>query len=305
MTIKRVMASGWKNFTRGGAVSFATVLIMTVTLAIIGSLMFLSGLLNFTLDTVRDKVDVSVYFITTASEDEIFDLRDKLLALPQVERISYTTREEALANFRARHENDQLTLQALDELGENPLEASLDIKAKDPSDYEGIVTFLEATPALSAEGTSIVDRVNYQQNKEAIDRLSLAITATQQIGLAVVLLFACASILIAFATIRLAIYTSKEEIAVMQLVGASMAYVRGPFVVAGIITGMLAAAIVLLVLYPVSWYVGVKTELWFGGFHFFEYYTSNFAFIFFVLMLSGILLGALASFFAIRRYLKV
>lgn len=304
-TIKRVSGAGWKNFTRGGAVSAATVLIMTVTLSILGSLLFLSALLNFTLDVIRDKVDVSVYFVTTATEAEIFALRDKLTALPEVEGVGYTSREQALADFRARHENDQLTLQALEELGENPLAASLQVRAKDPSDYERVVSFLEATPALSPNGTSIVDRVNYEQNKETIDRLSLLITATRSVGFAVVLLFAIASMLIAFATIRLAIYTAKDEIAVMQLVGASGSYVRGPFIVAGIITGIIAALIVTALLYPSLWYVAAKTTTWFGGFDLFGYYRQNFALIFLTLLGSGMVLGALASLLAIRRYLKV
>ena len=225
MIFKRVFVSGGKNFVRGGAVSAATVLIMTVTLAIIGSLIFLSALLSYTLQMIEDKVDVSVYFVTTASETDIFAVRDQLQKLPQVTSVTYTSAADALTAFRARHENDQLTLQALDELGGNPLDASLEVQAKNPSEYESIVNFLEASPALSASGTSVIDRINYAQNKEVIDRLSLAIQATREIGLAVVVLFALASILIAFATVRLAIYTAKDEIAVMRLVGASNAHI--------------------------------------------------------------------------------
>ncbi|MFA6279058.1 MAG: permease-like cell division protein FtsX [Candidatus Paceibacterota bacterium] len=305
MIIKRVLVSGGKNFGRGGAVSAATVLIMTVTLPIIGSLIFLSALLTFTLGTIKDKVNVSVYFVTTASEEEILAVKDQLEKLPQVENITYTSAADTLEAFRERHANDQLTLQALDELGGNPLDASLEVRAKDPSEYESIVSFLEASPALSSGGTSIVDRINYAQNKEVIDRLSLAINATREIGLAVVILFAIASILIAFATIRLAIYTSKDEIGVMRLVGASNAYIQGPFIVAGIITGVIAAVVVLLVLVPATWYVGVKTTGWFGGFNVSSYYNSHFVTIFFIIMGSGIALGAIASIFAIRRYLKV
>ena len=121
MLTKRMLISGWKNFARGGAVSAATVLIMTVTLAIIGSLIFLSALLSFTLDTIKEKVDVSVYFVTTATESEVLAVKEQLEQLPQVASITYTSAEEALAAFRARHANDQLTLQALDELGGNPL----------------------------------------------------------------------------------------------------------------------------------------------------------------------------------------
>lgn len=305
MLTKRLLIAGWKNFARGGAVSAATVLIMTVTLAIIATLIFLSALLGYTLRTVSEKVDVSVYFVTTASEAEVLAVRDQLLKLPQVESVAYISAEEALAVFRERHATDQLTLQALEELGGNPLDASLAILAKNPSEYESIVNFLETSPVLSSGDASIVDRINYAQNKEIIDRLSLAIRATREIGFAVIALFALASVLIAFATVRLAIYTAKDEIAVMRLVGASNAYVQAPFVITGVITGVSAAVIVLLLLWPAAWYAGVKTAGWFEGFNLASYYASHFALVFFILMLSGVALGAVASVLAIRRYLKV
>lgn len=305
MIFKRVLISGGKSFRRGGAVSAATVLIMTVTLAIISSLIFLSALLTFTLTTIKEKVDVSVYFVTTASEADILAVKSQLEKLPQVANVSYTSAEETLLAFRERHANDQLTLQALDELGGNPLDASLEIRAKDPSEYESIVKFLEASPTLSTGGASIVDRINYAQNKDVIDRLSLAIRATREIGFAVVILFAIASILIAFATIRLAIYVAKDEVAVMRLVGASNAYIQGPFIVTGIITGVTAAAIVLVLLYPATWYAGMKTATWFGGFNIASYYGDHFFLVFSIVMFSGIALGAVASVLAIRKYLTV
>jgi cell division transport system permease protein len=305
MNIKRVLSGGTKNFARGGAVSVATVLIMTVTLAIIGFLIFLSALLSYTLTTIKNKVDVTVYFVTSASEADILGVKERLEQLPQVSGVTYTSADEALTAFRARHENDQLTLQALEQLGGNPLDPSLEIRAKDPSQYESIVNFLESSPALSASGTSLIDRVNYAQNKEVIDRLSLAIRATRDVGLAVVILFAIASILIAFATIRLAIYTSKDEIGVMRLVGASNAYIQGPFIVTGILTGISAALAVLLLLWPATWYAGLKTAAWFGGWSVASYYAEHFFFIALILLGSGVVLGAIASILAIRRYLTV
>lgn len=308
MVIKRVLASGGKNFVRGGAVSVATVLIMTVTLGIIGFLIFFSALFSYSLDMLKDKVNISIYFVTTASEDEMFSMKDQLEKLPQVENVSYTSRDEALAVFRARKADDHLTLQALEEVGGNPLDASLKVRAKNLSEYESIVHFLKASPALSAGGASIIDFINYEQNKqvrESIDRLSLLIQATRQVGFAVVILFAIASILIAFATIRLAIYSAKDEIAVMRLVGASNAYIQGPFIITGILTGVTAAAIVLLLLWPAAWYAGAKTIEWFGGFSVAGYYNSHFLLVSATLFASGILLGAVASVLAIRKYLKV
>ncbi len=305
MVIKRVLVAGWKNFVRGGAVSVATILIMTVTLSIIAALMFLSALLSYTLGTITEKVDISVYFITSATEKDIFAVKDQVEKLPQVSSVHYTSAADALIAFRERHANDQTTLQALDELGGNPLDASLNIRAKDPSQYESIVKFLEASPVLSAGGASIVDHINYVQNKEVIDRLSLAIRATREVGLAVIALFAFASVLIAFATVRLAIYTAKDEIAVMRLVGAHNAYIQGPFIVTGVITGVLAGVLVLILLWPATWYAGSKTAGWFSGFDIATYYSEHFFIIAGVIILSGVALAAFAAILAIRKYLKV
>ncbi|MDB5195082.1 MAG: Cell division protein FtsX [Parcubacteria group bacterium] len=302
--LKRVIAGGATSFARTGAVSFATVLIMTVTLTIIGSLIFLSAILTNTLTTIQDKVDVNVYFLTATNESDILATKTKLESLPQVAQVAYTTRDQALTDFKARHATDQLTLQALQELGNNPLEASLSIKAKEPSQYAAIVDYLTAQNLSPGPG-SIVDRINYYQNKTVIDRLTAAIRTTQQVGLAIVILFALASTVIALATIRLAIYTARDEIAVMRLVGASNMYIRGPFIVAGIIAGGLAALISLLLFYPATYYAGGALASWLGGFNLFTYYVSHFAYVFLVLVGSGVFLGALASWIGVRRYLKI
>lgn len=299
-TFQRIFTAGAKNFIRSGAVSFATVLIMTVTLSIIGLLMFLSAILSSTLESIESKVDVNVYFATSASESDVLGVQKDLETLPEVALVGYTSREVALAEFRERHSNDELTLRALDELGDNPLGASLSIKAKDPSQYEGIVAYLEGI-----SGSSLIDRINYFQNKTVIDRLTSAIGATQQAGLIIVVLFVIASIIIALATIRLAIYSSRDEIAVMRLVGASNMYIRGPFIVAGILSGVFAAIITLALFYPAAWYAGSATSMWLGDFNIFTYYTSHFPLFFLVLMGSGIVLAGTASFLGVRRYLKI
>lgn len=301
---KRVITGGALNFYRSGAVSFATVLIMTVTLIIIGSLIFLSAILTNTLQTIQSKVDVNVYFVSSAAETDIMTVKSQLEALPQVAEVAYTSRDQALEDFKTRHASDTLTLQALQELGTNPLEASLSIKAKDPSQYGAIVDWFTAQNLAPGNG-SIVDRINYFQNKTVIDRLTAALATTRQVGLAIIILFAFASTIIAVSTIRLAIYTARDEIAVMRLVGASNMYIRGPFIVTGIIAGGLAAFIALILFYPATYYAGTTLETWLGGFNLFTYYVSHFAYIFLILVGAGVLLGALASWIGVRRYLKI
>lgn len=304
MTLRRILVGGGRNFVRSGVVSFATVLIMTVTLVIIGLLIFLSAILGSTLTAIQDKVDVNVYFVTTANESDILSTKNKLENLPEVNLVTYTSREDALAQFRAKHADDDLTLQALSQLGENPLGASLAIKAKEPSQYEGIVAFLSKAQEGAGDASNI-DRINYYQNKVVIDRLTSAIKVTEQAGILIVILFALASSIIALATIRLAIYSARDEIAVMRLVGASNMYIRGPFIVAGMLAGIVAAVIALVLFYPVSFYAGESLSGWLGGFNIFLYYMSNFGMIFGVLMGSGILLGGVASYVAVRRYLHI
>ncbi|CAN5750969.1 permease-like cell division protein FtsX [soil metagenome] len=303
-TLRRIFSGGATNFARSGLVSFATVLIMTATLVIIGTLLFLSAILSNTLAAIENKVDVNVYFTTTAAESSILSVQSDLQKRSDVSSVTYTSRDQALSEFRARHADDQLTLQALDQLGENPLGASLAIKATDPTKYAGIVNFLSDGSNISG-GSSIIERINYYQNKTVIDRLTSAIQATEKAGIAIVILFALASAIITFATIRLAIYSARDEIAVMRLVGASNTYIRGPFIVAGMIAGVISALISLALFYPATWYAGSKLADWLGGFNLFSYYTGHFAYLFFVLVGSGIVLGGIASFVAVRRYLRI
>lgn len=305
MLLKRILVSGATNFVRSGLVSFATVLIMTVTLIIIGTLLLLSAILSHTLGVIQDKVDVNVYFVTEATESDILYTQRQLEQLSEVSAVTYTSREEALADFRERRADDELTLQALDQLGENPLGASLAIKAQNPSQYETIVNFLSNSDNISSSGANIVDYINYYQNKTVIDRLTAAIDVVRQAGLVIVALFAIASVIIALATVRLAIYTARDEIAVMRLVGASNTYIRGPFIVAGIISGVLAALIALAFFYPALWYVGNTLSVWLGGLNLFTYYLQNFPMIFAVLVGSGVFLGGIASFLGVRRYLRM
>src|SRR3989344_7447715 len=111
--LKRIIRSGFFNFFRNGFVSFSSVLVMLVTLFVIGSVIFSSAILNSTLETLKDKVDIRVTFVTTAEEQKILDLKTKLEALPEVEKVFYTSREDALITFKERHGDDQLILQAL------------------------------------------------------------------------------------------------------------------------------------------------------------------------------------------------
>ncbi len=304
-SVQRVVKAGCVGFYRNGFVSLSSVAVMTVTLFTIGSVLFLSATLNASLEELKNKVDINLYFQTSAPESAILALASSLKGLPEVKSVEYLSREVALANFKKRNENDQLTLQALAELPDNPLGAVLNIRATDPSHYEGIAAFLKGETALSKGAVSIIDEVNYYDNKKAIDTLSRIITSTQKLGVALTLVLIVISIMIAFNTIRLAIYVSRDEIGVMRLVGARNSYIRGPFVVAGVLYGVIAGVLTLAAFYPLSYYLGGATENFFSGLNLFRYYLAHFGEFFLIIMGAGICLGAVGSFFATSRYLKI
>jgi len=302
VNVKRVARYGLISFVRNGFVSLTAVLIMTITLFVVAFLMISGAALDATLKQLTEKVDVTVYFTTEATEGEITSMKTAIEALPEVAVVTYISREEALAGFRERHKGDRLTLQALDELGGNPLGASLEIRAKQTSQYESIATFLEAQQKIGGTAASI-DKVNFFQNKTAIDRLTNIIETSRRIGIAVALVLGISTILIAFNTIRLAIYTARDEIGVMNIVGAGHWYVRGPFMVAGILYGLVSGLIVLLLLYPLTLWLGPGSERFFGSFNVFTYFIEAFPALFLIIVASGIGLGALSSYLAVRRYL--
>jgi len=307
LSIKRVVRAGFLNFWRNGFVSFASVLMMVFTLFVIGLAMFTGVILSTTLQQFRDKADMNVYFTTDAPESRIMDIENSLKALPQVADVEYISSDDALAQFRERHQNDQLTLQALDELGDNPLGAVLNVKAKDITQYDVIATFLQSQDALASGSPQIIDKINYfdQAHRDAIDRLAQITDSATWIGLVLIGMFVLVTIAISFNTLRLTIYSSREEIQVMRLVGAGKTYIRAPFMVEGVLYGLIAAIITLLLLYPLTWWMGSATESFFGGINVFNYFLSHFLIFFGVIAGSGVVLGAVASFLAVRRYLTI
>jgi len=301
--LKRIVRSGYRNFVRSGFTSVASIVIMTITLFFITSLIFVQAALNSSLSDIKEKVDVTVYFVSNTDESSIKNVEETLRNLPEVRDITYTSEDEALTAFKERHSNDYLTLQALDELGQNPLGATLNIKAKDPSQYESIAKYFESEGTLSKDALTIIDKVDYHQNKLVIDRLTAIINGAQKLGFAVSLILILISILITFNTIRLIIYMSRDEISVMKLVGAGRQYIRGPFVVSGALVGVISSIVTILLFIPVSIWLGNQITD-FVGINLYTYYKSNFLQLFIIMLGSGVTIGVISSIFAIHKHLQ-
>lgn len=303
VNIKRMFRSGVLNFFRNGMVSLASILVMTITLSAITGVLLFEHVLEATLQNVESKVDVTVYFVPGADENAILSLKQQVDALPQVASTEYVNEDQALADFRTRHQDDQTTLQALDELDINPIGAMLNITAKNVSQYESIASFFSDGSTLDSGTQSIIDHISY--NKSVIDAINNMLNKGRMLGFTIALVMMVLSVLVTFNTIRLAIYFSREEISVMRLVGGSRAQVHGPFFVEGALYGIVASVITLAIFVPITYWFGKNMTSFFQGINLFSYYITHIFEFLLIVLVFGIGLGALSSALASRKYLRV
>ncbi|MBI4134755.1 MAG: ABC transporter permease [Candidatus Sungbacteria bacterium] len=297
--LTRIGKTALLSFWRNGLLSTATVLVMVLTLFVIGGLLLSSVLMNTVLDSLQEKIDVSVYFLPDTPEELILKSKADFETIPFVSSIAYISQAEALERFKEKHKDNPLISESLKELAQNPLEASLNITATDPSKFREIVSAIESRQEKS------IDKINYHENQKVIERLSRIMAAARTGGATLAAVLAFIAVLVAFNTVRLAIYTAREEIQIMRLVGATAWYIRGPFLLEGMMDGALAAAITTVIFIPLTWLVSPKLLLLVEGTDLFSYFLSNFFEFFFILLFVGVALGVLSSMLAIRRYLKI
>lgn len=300
---RRVVKAGFIGFWRNTYVALASIFVLTVALFVIGATVFVNQLLSTSLSTLQSKVDINVYFVPDAPSEEVERIRKAVEALPDVASVQFTSAEDALQQYRERNKDNEISLQALEELDENPLGANISILAKETSQYESISTFLEEQREAEQPQTPVIDEINYARNKDSIDTLTSIINAVEQASYTIMIILLIASILITFNTVRLAIYTSREEIAIMRLVGASNMFIRGPFMLQGLMYGFISGILALLIFYPLLVWIGPRTETFFE-INLFNYYIAHFGEIFGLLVGIGVVLGLVSSAFAVARYLR-
>ena len=297
--LSRIIHYGFKNFWRNGWLSTATVAIMVLASLVFAGLLLFRYSANFAAATIQDKIDISVYFRTTTSEDQILNIKESLESLSEVKSIEYISRDKALAIFKETHKGDPVISQGINELDSNPLEASLNIKAQRPDQYAAIAEHL-SSPSLA----SYVDSVSYAKNQLVIDRLTAIVGNVSRGGLILTILLGFVAGLVVFNTVRIAIYSNREEIGVMRAVGASNALVRGPLVVEGIIAGVLAAILSLIIMAPAVYLVSPQFKVFIPGLDLSRYFYGNIFSFFLYQLIFAAGIGILSSFVAVRRYLK-
>lgn len=300
--IKRIIKSGWASFSRDGGLIVANIFILALTISVATSLFLFKDVSQYIISAIQEKVDVSVYFKFEAQEENILKIKEEIKEIPEVKEVKYISKEEALEIFTERHKANPVLMESLEEVGVNPFLASLNIKAFNASQYQAIANFLEGTRGGFED---IIEKVDYHQRKPVIERIFSLTSNLNMAGIIFSIILAIVTILVAFNTIRLAIYNSREEIKIQRLVGASNWFIRGPFLVQGTISGFSAAILCLLLFTLITWGSSSNLETLFPGLNLFNLFMNNFWLIFFIQLVTGVGLGIVSSSIAIRRYLEV
>ncbi len=300
----RIIKTGLQNFVRNLTLAIAAIAVMVITLTIILFSVITSATFDNTIQQITDKIDISVYLkddVAATRRDELIKQFEQLTNVKSVELVS---KDQALEDYKKANQDKPDLLAAISQT-DNPLPASLRVKPKDPNKIEEIRTFIESpdVKALQSDATSYSG-----ERKEAIDNITSATSFFQKAGVAGVVVFAMVSMLIIFNTIRMAIFNRRDELQIMRLLGASTWFIRGPFVVEtvtyGIIASLLSVTICHFLFVVSSSTLGASSfgllDIQFAS----RYFTGHFWVILGLQLAVGILIGAISSVIATRRYLK-
>lgn len=296
----RTFKEGMLNFRRNGWLSFATISVLTLSLFIMSVAFLISLGARLVVESFEDRVNITVSFNPDVSEVYIKEIQANLQRFREIESIEYVSREQALTQFLDQSGNDPEIRQAIEEIGENPLLASLIIRAKNQSDYEKIAQVLN-----QSEYKDEISRVNYERNKRIFERLNGISNAAKRFGLVVGAAFALIAVLITFNTVRITIYSHRQEFEIMRLVGASNLYVRMPYIFEGMLYGLFAGISTLLLLTGATYGAKRFTEGAFPQGNLFQVFVDYLPWIVPGTLFLGIFLGVVSSYLAIRRYLRV
>jgi cell division transport system permease protein len=305
-TFRRVVRTGLLNFVRNAWLAVAAIAVMVVTLTIILFSIVANATFSNTIQQITDKINISVYLKDSVTPNQRDDLMRQLKTLPNVKDVKYVSKADALTKYRADNAGNQSLLQAVTETG-NPLPASISIDPVDPSQIQTIKDYLDKPNNKTLQdpqaGTSYSG-----DRKAAIDKISHATNVLQRVGVIAVLVFAVISVLIIFNTIQMAIFNRRDELTIMRLLGATTWYIRGPFVVESIMYGVIAAIASILIVNSV--FITASSALQASSLGLLDIeYSGRYFHMHFLTLLTlqlgiGIVIGAVSSVIATRRYLK-
>ena len=290
-----------KGFSRNLSTALGSIVTIFLSLLIIGIFFVAGFVVENVVSSVESEVSITAYVADDASDADIQEVERYVQGLEGVASVGFTTKEQAIENFRAMSNSD--IIDSLD--GQNPLPRSIDIELSDPQLVEQVSSALldNATyQSISEDPSNPADSVKYGQ--KTVERLFALTNYVRYIGIALVALLVFIALVFINNTIRLAILARRKEIAIMRLVGASNGFIRGPFLMEGALHAIIGSLLAVGCLELLRNLVlpKVQSALMFLNF---DISANAFLFVYLVLVASGLIIGLFGSALAMRRYLKV
>ena len=297
--LKRIFHKGKSIFKRNGWLTVATIITMFLSILVFTGVLIMNYTSNRFIANLKDKIDISIYFKPSIEESEILLVQEQLGKVEGVVKTEYISRDKALEFFKQKYGHNQTLLKALDEIGENPLSASVNIKIKNTEDYDKILTYVE-----TAVFKDKLVNINFTENRDLLSKTTNLINSLKVGSLVITIVLTSVAIIVAFNTIRIAIYSMREEINIMKLVGATNWFVRGPFVLAGCFYGLIAAVLSFICYVPLILTVGRRLDLFLGEISITSYFFSNIVILLLVQIAFGVIIGVVSAMFAVAKYLE-
>lgn len=297
-TLYRVFKYGLQNFSRNYLVSVATILVMLLAVLVFQGLIIFGVIGNQALSTIKDKIDISVDFADSVPEDDILRIKSSIEGLGEVKVVEYVSKDEALNRFRAKHPADSDIAKALEEIESNPLPASLNIKAYDPKGYAVIAKYLADDSFKDS-----VTNVSYSQNQVVIERLARIMDIGRSAGFILMIVLSVVASVVSFNTILLAIHSNRDEIGIMRLVGASNAFVRGPYIIVGALYGLISAVIAIIFSSPFVFWASPVVRVVIPEFNLWSHFAGNLFTLLGYNLFFAVTIGVVSSIIVVRRYL--
>jgi cell division transport system permease protein len=298
----RILKFAAQDFLRNFWLSLVTVTILVLSLFSINFIVVVGVISQTAITAVEDKIDLSLYLVPDAGEDGIAALKGELERLDGVKSVGYISKSQALEAFQAKHQDNQSIQDALREVGNNPLSASLIIEANQINDYTKIIDSLG-----NLSNHAIIESQNFDDHKTLLATMNTITERTRQVGILVSLIFVAITVLVVFNAVRIAIYTHQKEIRVMKLVGASNWFIRAPFLVEAIFYALAGTLIIIGIFYPFLQLLQPYLGTFFNAdsLNIISYFNHNFVAIFGLEFIAATFINVFASLIAVGKYMKV
>lgn len=306
ITFTRVLRAGIVNFFRSLSLAAAAIAVMVVTLTIVLFSLVASATFNHSITQLTNKLDVSVYLSDSVTPPQLTQFMKQLRALPEVKSATYFSKDQDLAQAKAQNAGNTNLLEAINETSD-VIPAKIQLAPVDPNHLEGIKAFLDEPKNVALEDSQTPTSYSGDE-KTAIDNIAHATDIIREAGVVAVIVFALISVLIIFNTIRMAIFNRRDEIQIMRLLGASTWYIRGPFVVESVLYGVISALISVAFIDVL--FAGSASALQASSLGLLDigyansFFRSHMWGLLTLQLAVGILIGAVSSTVATRRYLK-